>query len=143
MCLRSLTLILQSWALWPLSLGYCSYSVLRSQCSLGVLRSCGDTPRVFSFDHGLCRRCPRPLQPGLAECAKRLNQFGFWLWNGERGGAREAMKPVWLWNGKRGDLSLAVAESTRGITSLKCEKRLNLFGSGKESVLVTALLLWL
>ena len=53
-------------------------------------------------------------------------------------GVREAMEPVWLWNGKRGGgLSIRVVV----VSALECEKRLNLFGSGMESVVVAFLLL--
>ena len=39
------------------------------------IRLCARNPRTFSFHHGLRSRWPRPrpLYPGLAECAKRLN----------------------------------------------------------------------
>ena len=73
-CFWSFSLFLQSWVVWSLSLGSFRLSVLCSQSSLGLLRSCAHTPRASSFNHGLCGRCPQALQPGPAECAKRLNK---------------------------------------------------------------------
>ena len=72
-CFWSFSLFLQSWVMWSLLLGSFRLSVLCSQSSLGLLRSCAHTPRASSFNHGLCGRCPRALKLGRAECAKRLN----------------------------------------------------------------------
>ena len=73
-CWAIFSLFLKSWIMWSLSSGSFRLSVLCSQSSLGLLRSCAHTPRASSFNHGLCGRCPRALQPGPAECAKRLNE---------------------------------------------------------------------
>ena len=71
--------------------------------------TCGPSTSSSSFDlelcslERLCRRCPRHLQHGLAECAKRYDLtfpvLPLWC---HMVGAREAIEPPRHWNGKRG-----------------------------------------